>query len=340
MRAVDSTSANDGARIREVTLKSFSPTRHIRHPGFQLLSIIPPQAVDTSTNHTTPTNTYSDTLCLFPDQSVFYFSMYPMFILLTAFVVLVYNYRASPPLRINAKPSPIPLVSHPSPSAEAMGTPYNPNYPGTPVPQSAASDFSQFAPFSPTSPTAPPRSPYSALPPGMRTPSGDNLAAPHLRAMNHSPTPRAHTPQSSTLLSPTSVFMRQGEDEADHDAEDAMYPSQYISQTSNGNGTVPRSLGSPSKYDREPDSYFLPAPAVKRDRGLAWTWTFVFRGRRRRMTIKVPRFLGGGGSGSGGGLSAGPRRSTGEILIGSAKDFGMVMWPAVSLWLFTVWWTL
>ncbi|KAH0827465.1 Metallo-dependent phosphatase [Lanmaoa asiatica] len=46
--------------IREVTVKSFSPSRHIRRPGFQLLSLVPP-----SSSPTGPT--FADAPCHLPD---------------------------------------------------------------------------------------------------------------------------------------------------------------------------------------------------------------------------------------------------------------------------------
>lgn len=355
LRSVESTSAAEERRIKEVTLKSFSPTRHIRYPGFQLLSIISPHSINSSASVAgidQTASTFSDSLCLFPDQNVFYLSRYPLALLSITFVILIYNYRTPRPLRLAVLPPPMHLISHPSPSATgASANPYNPNYPGSPMPQSAASEFSQFAPFSPTSPLAPPKSPYGALPPMMRTPTGDTLAAPHLRAMNHSSSPRAHTPQSSGMLSPTSMFMRRDDDDedAEHDAEDAMYPSHYMgngddrSPNGNGNGSTASSSRSPSwtgsKYGKESkDSYFLPAPLAKRSRDdISWSWTFVYRGRRRRMTIRWPRFLAGGGSS---GVEQGPRGRTADVLGGTAKDFVRVVWPALLFWLSTLWWIL
>ena len=49
--------------VREVTVKSFSPSTGVNRPGFQLLSLVPPEANMT---------TYADVPCILPDQTHVY----------------------------------------------------------------------------------------------------------------------------------------------------------------------------------------------------------------------------------------------------------------------------
>lgn len=73
------------AEVREVTVKSFSPSRHIRWPGFQLISLIPPIPGSSSGP------TIADTSCHLPDTVGIYKRIYLPSLVLTAIVLLYIN---------------------------------------------------------------------------------------------------------------------------------------------------------------------------------------------------------------------------------------------------------
>ncbi|KAI6045982.1 Metallo-dependent phosphatase [Pisolithus marmoratus] len=73
------------AEVREVTVKSFSPSRHIRWPGFQLISLIPPVPESSSGP------AIADTSCHLPDTVGIYKRIYLPSLVLTAIVLLYIN---------------------------------------------------------------------------------------------------------------------------------------------------------------------------------------------------------------------------------------------------------
>ncbi|WVW79244.1 hypothetical protein I302_101210 [Kwoniella bestiolae CBS 10118] len=76
--------------IREVTVKSFSSSTGIRRPGFQLLSLIPPQP-----NEYAGSTTHADRPCLLPDQSGVYYRVYMPLAILTFLFLFGTNIRAA-----------------------------------------------------------------------------------------------------------------------------------------------------------------------------------------------------------------------------------------------------
>lgn len=73
------------AEVREVTVKSFSPSRHIRWPGFQLISLIPPIPESSSGP------TIADTSCHLPDTVGIYKRIYLPSLVLTVIALLYLN---------------------------------------------------------------------------------------------------------------------------------------------------------------------------------------------------------------------------------------------------------
>ncbi|KAF8894003.1 hypothetical protein BD779DRAFT_1797943 [Infundibulicybe gibba] len=69
-------------KIREVTVKSFSMSHHIRKPGFQLLSLSDPSP---------SVKSFADTPCLLPDQSGIYYSLYFPVLILTTVILIFFN---------------------------------------------------------------------------------------------------------------------------------------------------------------------------------------------------------------------------------------------------------
>lgn len=70
--------------VREVTVRTFSPSTGIRRPGFQLMSLVTPQA---------NTTTYADTPCLLPDTTQVYWRVYMPLAVLTCVLLLLANAR-------------------------------------------------------------------------------------------------------------------------------------------------------------------------------------------------------------------------------------------------------
>ncbi|KAF8633445.1 hypothetical protein AX17_004614 [Amanita inopinata Kibby_2008] len=70
---------------REVTVKSFSMSRHIRRPGFQLLSLVSPSTI--AGNGTS----FVDAPCLLPDQGRIYSSIYPTLMIMTMLILFIIN---------------------------------------------------------------------------------------------------------------------------------------------------------------------------------------------------------------------------------------------------------
>ncbi|THV02395.1 hypothetical protein K435DRAFT_827551 [Dendrothele bispora CBS 962.96] len=79
-----------GFDVPEVTVKSFSNTRHISNPGFQLLSLGDPPPLKSVSQQSFSTQT-----CLLPGHHDIYGRLYPMSILLTVALLFIFNaYRA------------------------------------------------------------------------------------------------------------------------------------------------------------------------------------------------------------------------------------------------------
>ncbi|KAL4074232.1 Metallo-dependent phosphatase-like protein [Scleroderma yunnanense] len=157
--------------VREVTVKSFSPSRHIRWPGFQLISLISPD------HEGSVGPTIADTSCYLPDTKTMYKSIYLPSLVLTAVVLLYINVT---PRRRHRRVSSLSLAPRPH----------------SPGPESAV--WSAWSPRSKflTSPTNP-------LPPNLRVPSA--------RTPSYRVTSLSCTPQSSPLLSPITLFPTEDE---------------------------------------------------------------------------------------------------------------------------------
>ncbi|KIK97132.1 hypothetical protein PAXRUDRAFT_825260 [Paxillus rubicundulus Ve08.2h10] len=259
---IPTSDVNTTSTIREVTVKSFSPNRHIHRPGFQLLSLIPPSSA------TLGSPTFADAPCHLPDTLRTFRSIYLPCLVLTSIVLLYLNISPSGHRR----------------RFSVLSTTFSTrDRPSSPLPQSAI-----WSTWSPnrlrvrTSPTSP-------LPLSTRIPS--TKAIPSYRA-----SPIA-TPQSSPLLSPITLFPP--EDEAE--AEDQMSPSHYTHRrdphhpldggcSGEDEGDPERDNATSAAPSRR-TAYFLPPPTSQHARnGWAYSWTFVFWGRRRRMTVALPRW--------------------------------------------------
>ncbi|KAG9316319.1 hypothetical protein JVU11DRAFT_2350 [Chiua virens] len=252
------------ATVREVTVKSFSPSQHIRRPGFQLLSLVPP-----STSSSGPT--FADVPCQLPNTLRIFHSIYIPCLALTALLLVYLNIR---PLRHGRRPSNLSSMSltrHRRSSA---------------LPELESAIWATRTPFKSrmqTSPTAP-------IPLSARIPS--TKPVPSYRA-----TP-VSTPQDSPLLSPITLFPSGDEGDVE---EDPISPSHYHPrrelhygggwQDEHDNGST-RDFERPRAHHRVISApYFLPPPSSQHPRARrSFSWSFVFRGRRRRMTLGAPNW--------------------------------------------------
>ncbi|EIN11502.1 hypothetical protein PUNSTDRAFT_83122 [Punctularia strigosozonata HHB-11173 SS5] len=336
-----SPSAPSSPRVREVTVKSFSSVRHIRHPGIHLLSLSPPS----TSAHLSPT--FADAPCFLPDDLRNIRGTYTPLALLTFFVLLIAHiYRLSskgrgkPKLRLDS----------------ALSTGNGQARSGGPVMLSAR--MPESAVWSPISPALnsvsmngrPPRSPLPrpiGVGAGVRTPSigGEGLSTPTLRAASVPGTPLASS-RFNASRAPYDVE----DDEEDHDP---MSPAQFAYRRDqhemNGYGAphhVPDDDDEDDEYvDEEKDagagSYFLPAPGSRaaQNANRRWAYTFEFRGRRRRIALPgwLVAFLGDDAAD---GLSAGSRRRRAMRILGVVmRRTAGVLWPAGLLWIILLWWT-
>ncbi|KAF6760199.1 Metallo-dependent phosphatase-like protein [Ephemerocybe angulata] len=287
------TDAADAHSIREVTLKSFSPSSHIRRPGFQLLSVTSPSSVP----HLQPT--LADIPCFLPDQFKIYTSLYIPLAFLTAIFLFVLNLRRSRRSRVSSWRPPLLRAS----SSSSLASLRSVSGRSTPIHQHML-----------WSPSAAPQSPHGSFPTPLRIPH---------RFSNSRPGTPAH---NSVPESPFS-YARTGSFNDDED-EDPMQPAQYAvhrqyDDRDDGSWSdVGRGFGAGGSVGgrdlEEPDyevvgientdsapadsapgspkglSQFVSAPPApenvprsKKSRSLC-SYSFVFAGRMRRITIQRP----------------------------------------------------
>jgi hypothetical protein len=248
--------------VREVTVKSFSPSRHIRRPGFQLLSLVPP-----SSSSAGPT--FADAPCHLPDTLRVFHSIYVPCFILTALVLLSLNI----PSRHKTHISNLSSIS------------LKRSRRSSPPPEPESAIWTTRTPLKSriqTSPAAP-------LPLSARIPSAKSV--PSYRASPIS------TPQGSPLLSPITLFPSGDEGDVE---EDHAGPSHYtlrrdLPYSSGWQGEhddddyVARDRDTVPVRSHPPAPYFLPPPLSQHARARwSFSWSFVFQGRRRRVTMGVP----------------------------------------------------
>ena len=320
--------------IREVTVKSFSMSVHIRRPGFQLLSLVDPSKL--ANPHS---KSFADAPCLLPDQYRIYTSFYAPSILITFLILVLLNLSKSRfrGLRKNLSLAP--------PTTRSSSGRASPNV-------DSGLWGATWPPYTPTLPVSPP----STLPPHIRTPHTP-VGTMTMLVASQPGSPRPGSPAS--LIVPYS-------DRDEEDDEDTLYPAQYAIRR---DSHKPRDDDSWSHVERsvEEDTYdvvsdqeagsggkslghqiqhseFITAPDHAARHGRrhkkVWSYTFVYKGRPRRITLRFPTWTAVHNcfdlfelSGSSGLV---PRRRR-DRWITVILDALSVFWPAAIVWLIINW---
>lgn len=288
-----------GTDVREVTVKSFSMVKHIRHPGFQLLSLIdPPESLSNSTQ-----SSFLDRPCGLPDQYGIYSSIYAPFFILTALILVinaVVGRRQGRILHIE------PLNISPQSSGH-----------NTPIPPLESAIWSPYTPAVPTSPRG-------ALPPYLRTPIAHT--GPTFRAS------RPATPLGSPLLPPV-FYAPDDDDEAMYPTQ---YASRRDGQSQDDDWSPGHNRI--SSDPQMPHFTSAPGLKLTAHRGWSWSWTFVFRGRRRRMTLRAPMLSWNAFIALGFSLSAESRvLRRHHVLRTAMRDGFTIFWPVVIVLVLITW---
>ncbi|KAJ4483264.1 hypothetical protein J3R30DRAFT_3284279 [Lentinula aciculospora] len=300
----------DVALIPEITVKSFSPSKHIRRPGIQLLSLVDPDP--TARFH----RSMAHDLCLLPDQNFIHWRLYAGFAYFTLLVMGLFNIRRRRQL------SPHALLTPLSPHLSLARIP-------SPHPSLVTAAWTSYAPPSPTSPRG-------SLPGTIRTPNASS--GPTFRSASRPGTPY-HT--TAPLLSPIPYQHEEAED-------DSLYPSQYAKTRPHlreEETWSPEHLDhiDDSENGSRVMSPFLPPSGPHKRRPWSWTWNFVFRGRMRRITIHAPSvswdafkdlmaLLGDG-------VSADMKLRQRGIIRSTMIDLVSVAWVFVVTWTIMAWWS-
>ena len=272
--ADDATNPHDP--IREVTVKSFSMSVHIRRPGFQLLSLVDPAKLASP-----DLKSFADTPCLLPDQYRIYTSFYVPCIFFTFLILVLLNLSKS---RFRSFRKNLSLAP---PTTRSSSGRASPNV-------DSGLWSATWSPYTPTLPVSPP----GTLPSHIRTP--------------HTPTGTktmlvASQPGSPNPVSTASLVVPYSDREEDE--EDTLYPAQYAVRRESHKqrddddwSHVERNREEEEAYemvnDQEADggrqihhSEFITAPDhaarhVRRRKG--WSYTFMYKGQPRRITVSLP----------------------------------------------------
>lgn len=292
--------------VREVTVKSFSPSQHIRRPGFQLLSLIPP-----SSSPTGPT--FADAPCHLPDTLRVFHSIYVPCFILTALVLLYLNID---PLQRFHNLSPVASARYRRSSS-------------SPEPESAI--WAIRTPLKPRIQT----NPTAQLPHSARIPSTKSI--PSYRAFPIT------TPRSSPLLSPITLCPSGDEGDAQEDHIGTSHYTLRRDPPCSGGWQGEHDDEAAREHDTAPGGthprpakgpYFLFPPFSQHARA-RWSvsWSFVFLGRRRRVGVGVPDWKAWR---SWLDASTGHRRGRG-LVWRFASDCVSVALPAVVAWTVIGW---
>lgn len=94
--------ASTNTPVREVTVKSFSPDKNVRNPGFHMLSLVPPHYLQPNDS---PAASFADAPCFLPSQARMYTAAYIPGSLITIAILLIHRFRQR---RDRPRQSPLP----------------------------------------------------------------------------------------------------------------------------------------------------------------------------------------------------------------------------------------
>ncbi|TCD63045.1 hypothetical protein EIP91_006058 [Steccherinum ochraceum] len=334
-------SVSDG--IREVTVKSFSPFRSLRHPGFHLLSLVDPLYTPRLESPTV-----ADKACFLPDHRDVYTSCYLPLAIITLVVLLISQQRSKrqQAIRLPSYHTLSPTTDVDEDSERRPGIRGGKKWEWSPQSALLTKQSSMYESL----PTL--RAPHSPI----ESKNTLGNVEPILRATLHSSPPLlpdflSHTPDdhygdmTHVDLQKLPAYPHEEEDLE----RDPMCPAPYTPRSFPSRSS---STSSPSSQDGcaldlstpwlttdTPTSYFRTATAARRKRWWKWSWSFVLRGRRRRMTISIPvvwRMVEFGSAESRrASLSAFREADWAEKfgLTAAVLDYWHVCWPATTVWL-------
>lgn len=318
------TIAGDIHTIREVTLKSFSPSVHISNPGFQLLSVASPASVEGLED-----STIADRPCFLPNQGVTYRALYTpllFFTLIVLGVLALRRWRAKG--RYTAlRPSPLQSTfnSGRSPRGSPIVTPSSGRFPSTHrLTQARGSPRSVAAPI-PRSPRVP-ESPFGRA---VEDIEEDPMQPAQYAVFKDEPkTYEDHDEEWSHVG-------RSGSPSGDGRDLEGGLPSDYDFVNSDSLQTLDSSATfhpSPLTSPKLPQAQFVPAPEAltRRTKKGGWSWSFVLGGRVRRVTVRAPSWAAV--HNLVGLLTGMESRRRGGVWRATGMDAVSMLWPPFLLW--------
>ncbi|KAF5393383.1 hypothetical protein D9757_000710 [Collybiopsis confluens] len=291
------------AVVPEITVKSFSPSKHIRRPGLQLLVLTNPQGYNKSFEHD---------LCLLPDRTFIHQTLYPGFACLTLFLLTLFN------LRNRRRMFP-----------QAFLTPLHPDLPLTEIPSSHPSlitaTWTSHAPSSPVNPRG-------TFPGTIRTPNA--LSGPAFRLASRPGTPR----QSATpILSPRPFTNEESGEDLLFPVDDFHHLPLHETWSQEYFNDIREEDGLSSM-----DHPFSNSGSARAHPG-SLTWTFVLLGRRRRVALRLPRLSWDAVKNLalllGDGVGSDVKFMQRGVVWSTIIDFSLVMSISAMIWTIMAWWS-
>jgi hypothetical protein len=205
--------------VREVTVKSFSPTRHIRRPGFHMLSLIAPYDPAPSPE------TLADAPCFLPDHQ---HSIYTPLLWLTLLVLLIRNIYFKGPSLLLVPPTPAPLSTSKKHTIDEYNDEYEEHMIPTPTLVPNRRDSSSWSPWVPATPLSATNGPsHAQMLPSASTPRTSHSLAPIQTQLR---VPPSSSRPSSVHLSPMAYSPSELMGSHSSGEEDEIHPTQYAIQ--------------------------------------------------------------------------------------------------------------
>ncbi|KAJ7217908.1 hypothetical protein GGX14DRAFT_598569, partial [Mycena pura] len=286
--------------IREVTIKSFSMSVHIRRPGFQLVSLVDP----------TPTGkSFVDAPCLLPDTSRIYNSLYIPLTLLTLVLLFVFNMYRSRRLCNVA----LPLILSPlSNSGHSL-------HPGSNV----------WSPYTPPVPV----SPRNKLPQSLR--AANASPAPTMRASRPA-TPLGSPMLGPAIVFQHEVEEDEEEEDSLYPTQYALQRNGHIGEGGE-EWLTPRDDPSPSFFLPVSAN---PKPSAAQGWSWSWTFVFRGRRRRMTISVPTWNSMRELAEQLSPGADRDMLLRRRGVFWTTVIDALGIIWPTLLLWILFAWWML